>query len=233
MAQMIGDAINQAWANFIETLTRLLPRMVITIAVVALGWFIAMLLRTIVRALLGWLRINAAAERIGIAAPLKAAGLPAADVLLGSIVFWLVWISFLVSGIDVLGFSSLQGLVASFAVFVPRLIVAILILIAGFLAANFAWRATLLACVNAHLPAPRLVSGAVRWLILILVGAMALEQIAVAQTIVLTAFAIAFGAVMLALSIAFGIGAGGLARRILEHLFRDPDRPGADQMSHL
>jgi len=233
MAQMIGDAINQAGANFVETLTRLLPRLVITVAVVALGWLIAMILRSIVRVVLGWLRINAAAERMGIAAPLKATGLPTADVLLGSIVFWLVWIGFLVSGIDVLGFSSLQGLVASFAVFVPRLVVAILILVIGFLAANFAWRATLLASVNARLPAPRLVSGAVRWLILILIGAMALEQIAVAQTIVLTAFAIAFGAVMLALAIAFGIGAGGLARRILEHVFREPERPNADQISHL
>jgi hypothetical protein len=233
MAQMIGDAINQASANFVDALTRLLPRLVITITVVVLGWLIAMLLRGLVRLVLGWLRFGAAAERFGIAAPLKTAGLPPADVLAGSIVFWLVWIGFLVSGIDVLGFASLQGLVSAFAAFVPRLMIALVILVIGLLAANFAWRATLLAAVNAHLPSPRLVSGAVRWLILIVVGAMALEQIAVAQTIVLTAFAIAFGAVMLALAIAFGIGAGGLARRILEHAFKEPDRSGADEMSHL
>ena len=233
MAQMIGEAINQAWANFADALARFLPRMVITLVVVALGWLIAILLRELVRAVLRWTRFNAAAERMGIAAPLKTAGLPTAEVLIGSIVFWLVWIAFLVSGIDVLGFSSLQGVVASFALFVPRLVIALLILVVGFLAANFAWRATLLATVNAHVPSPRLISGAVRWLILIIVGAMALEQIAVAQTIVLTAFAIAFGAVMLALAIAFGIGAGGLARRILEHTFREPDRSSADEMSHL
>jgi hypothetical protein len=233
MAQMIGEAINQASANFVDALTRLLPRMVITITVVVLGWLIAILLRGLVRMILGWLRFGAAADRFGISAPLKTAGLPAADVLAGSIVFWLVWIGFLVSGIDVLGFASLQGLVSSFAGFVPRLLVALVILVIGFLAANFAWRATLLAAVNSHLPSPRLVSGAVRWLILIIVGAMALEQIAVAQIIVLTAFAIAFGAVMLALAIAFGIGAGGLARRILEHAFREPERPNTDDMSHL
>lgn len=233
MAQMIGEAINQASANFVDALTRLLPRMVITITVVVLGWLIAILLRGLVRMILGWLRFGAAAERFGIAAPLKTVGLPTADVLVGSIVFWLVWIGFLLSGIDVLGFESLQGLVSTFAGFVPRLLVAIVILVIGFLAANFAWRATLLAAVNSHLPSPRLVSGAVRWLILIIVGAMALEQIAVAQTIVLTAFAIAFGAVMLALAIAFGIGAGGLARRILEHAFREPERSGTDDMSHL
>lgn len=233
MAQMIGEAINQASANFVDALTRLLPRLVITISVVVLGWLIAMLLRSIVRLVLGWVRFDAAADRLGIAAPLKAAGLPKADVLIGSIVFWLVWIGFLVSGIDVLGFTSLRGLVAGFAGFVPRLLVALLILVFGLLAANFAWRATLLAAVNAKLPSPRLVSGAVRWLILIIVAAMALEQIAVARSIVLTAFAIAFGSVMLALAIAFGIGAGGLARRMLEHAFTEPERKGGDEISHL
>jgi hypothetical protein len=230
MAQMIGDAINQAGANFVESLTRLLPRMVTTIVIIAVGWLIALLLREIVRAVLGWLRLNAAAERTGIAATLKTAGLPPAATLAGSIVFWLVWVGFLLSGIDVLGF---KGLLSGFAGFVPRLFVAIIILAVGFVMANFAWRATLLAAVNAHLPSPRLVSGAVRWLILIVTVAMALEQIAVAQSIVVTAFAIAFGAVMLSAAIAFGIGAGGLTRRFLERAFRDQERSGADEISHL
>jgi hypothetical protein len=63
---------------------------------------------------------------------------------------------------------------------------------------------------------------------------MALDQIAVARTIVLTAFAISFGAVMMGLAIAFGIGGGGVARRILERQF--PDRrhdQTSDDISHL
>jgi hypothetical protein len=72
----------------------------------------------------------------------------------------------------------------------------------------------------------------VRWLILILAGAMALDQIALARTIVLTAFAIAFGALMLGIAIAFGIG-GGIAKRILEQQFPERQRSGADEMSHL
>jgi hypothetical protein len=230
MAQMIGDAINQAGANFYESLTRLLPRMVTTVVIIAVGWLIALLLREVVRAVLGWLRLNAAAERTGIAATLKSAGLPPAASLIGSIVFWLVWVGFLLSGIDVLGF---KGLLSGFAGFVPRLFVALIILAVGFVMANFAWRATLLAAVNAHLPSARLVSGAVRWLILIVAAAMALEQIAIARSIVVTAFAIAFGAVMLSAAIAFGIGAGGLARRFLERAFHDQERSGADEISHL
>jgi hypothetical protein len=233
MAQMIANAISQAGTNFVESLALFLPRVVTTLAIIVVGWLIAMLLRTVVRSLLGWVRINRASERFGVAPLLRTADLPPADVLLGAIVFWLVWLGFLLSGIDVLGFTSLQGLVASFWAFVPRLLFAVVILVIGFVVANFAWRATLLAAVNARVPSPRILSGAVRWLILILAGAMALEQIAVARTVVLTAFAIAFGALSLAVAIAFGIGGGGIARRILEHQFPEQQRSSADEVSHL
>ena len=106
MAQMIGQAINQAAASFVDALTELLPRLVTTIAIIALGWLIAILLRGVVRMVLGWLRFNAAAERVGVGTALKGAGLPSPEVLAGSIVFWLVWIGFLLSGIDLLGFPS-------------------------------------------------------------------------------------------------------------------------------
>ena len=233
MAQMIADAIRQVGTNFVESVALFLPRVVTTVSIVLVGWLIAMLLRTVVRFVLGWLRFNAGAERLGVAALLKTADLPTADVLAGAIVFWLVWIGFLLSGITVLGFTALQGLVSGFGAFVPRLLLALAILVFGFVVANFAWRATLLAAVNARVPSPRLLSGAVRWLILILAGAMALEQIAVARTIVLTAFAIAFGALMLGLAIAFGLGGGGIAKRILEHQFPEQEQSGADEISHL
>jgi hypothetical protein len=233
MAQMIGEAINQASANFVDALTRLLPRMVITITVVVLGWLIAILLRGLVRMILGWLRFGAAADRFGISAPLKTAGLPAADVLAGSIVFWLVWIGFLVSGIDVLGFASLQGLVSSFAGFVPRLLVALVILVIGFLAANFAWRATLLAAVNAGVPGARLLSGALRLLVIAIGVVMALEQLGLATGVVLTAFAITFGAPMLGAAIAFGLGGRDAAKQLLERQFRASRERDSDAAPHL
>lgn len=164
---------------------------------------------------------------------MKTAYLPSGETLVGSMVFWIVWVGFLLSGVDVLGFTVLQGLVEGFVLFVPRLLVSIAILALGLVFATFAWRATLLAAVNARVPSARLLSGAVRAFIVILAAAMALEQIAVARTIVLTAFAIAFGAVMLGLAIAFGIGGGGIARRLLDHWFPERAPSDTDDVRHL
>jgi hypothetical protein len=230
---MIADAVGQAWTHFLRGVELYLPRVLATLSIVIAGWVIGALLRVLTRWILRWLRFDSFSERLGLGAMLRAADLAPASVLAGSVVFWLVFLGFLLSGIDVLGLTALQGLVTGFGAFVPRLIVAIAILAVGFVVANFAWRATLLAAVNARIPSPRLVSGVVRFLILVLAVAMALEQIAVAQTVVLTAFAIAFGAIMIGLAIAFGIGGSSLARRFLEQQFPERPRSDADPGPHL
>jgi hypothetical protein len=206
---------------------------VLTLSIVLVGWLIASVLRYLTRTLLTRLGFGRLSARQGLTDMLRAADLPEPERLVAAIVFWIVWIGFLLSGVDVLGLTAVRGMIDDFAEFVPRLLVAIAILVVGFVFANVAWRATQLAAVNARVPSPRVLSGTVRALVLLLTGAMALDQIAVARTIVLTAFAIAFGAVMLGLAIAFGVGGGGIARRILEHWFPEQEESRPDDLRHL
>lgn len=232
MGEMVLQALNDAGMNFLRSAAALVPRAVITLSIVLVGWAMAAVLRRVVIGALRRLGFAAVCARHGVTEMLRKADLPSADVIAGAIVFWIVWVGFILSGIDILGFAALQGLANDFARFVPRLLSALVILVVGFVFANVAWRATLLAAVNAKVPSPRVLSGATRGLLLILTAAMALDQIAVARTIVLTAFAIAFGAVMLGLAIAFGVAGGGVARRILDHWFTERENPDADELRH-
>jgi hypothetical protein len=233
MAEMVLQALEQAGRNFVQATLDLLPRAVLMISIVLVGWLIASVLRYITRTLLTRLGFGRLSARQGLTDMLRAADLPEPERLVAAIVFWIVWIGFLLSAVDVLGLTAVRGMIDDFAEFVPRLLVAIAILVVGFVFANVAWRATQLAAVNARVPSPRVLSGTVRALILLLTGAMALDQIAVARTIVLTAFAIAFGAVMLGLAIAFGVGGGGIARRILDHWFPEQETRRPDDLRHL
>lgn len=233
MGEMVLQALRDAAMNFVHATAALAPRVVITISIVFVGWALAALLRRLTRAALTRVGFGRLCERQGIAATLRSADLPPAEVLVSAVVFWVIWIGFFLSGVDVLGFPALEGVVHEFALFVPRLLVGLAILGVGIALANVAWRATLLAAVNAKVPSPRVLSGMVHALVVILTAAMALEQIAVARTIVLTAFAIAFGAIMLGLAIAFGVGGGGVARRILEHWFPERERRQDDDVRHL
>jgi hypothetical protein len=233
MMQMIADALREAWFHFSEGFAAFLPRLIAMLAIVAAGWLVAAAVAFVLRTLLSLFRFNALADRTGTTELLKRADLPAADRLIATTVFWILWLGFLASGLGSLGLTGMEQLTSEFVHFVPRIFIALAVLITGFVLANFAWRATLLAAVNANVPSARVLSGAVRFLVSLLAVAMALEQLGIAQHVVVTAFAIAFGAVMLGLAIAFGIGGGGVARRIVERQF--PEKPKSEEgdVSHL
>jgi len=144
------------------------------------------------------------------------------------------WLGFILLGVSVLGILGLQEQVARFFLFLPRLFVALLIMFFGLLAASFFSRAALLAAVNANMPSPRVLSLAVRSIIIVFVFSVVFEELGLAETTMLVAFGIAFGALMLGLAIAFGIGGRDLAQRFLEKkIVRDKKQENEDELSPL
>ena len=216
MIQEIANALVQSWRNFATAFVLFVPRLVAATIIFAGGFVVSLLVRRAIQRLLAWLGADRLSLRTGASEMLRKADMPTAEALIAKIVFWIVWIGFIVSAVDTLQFEPFQGLVDEFFRFVPRFLVALLVLSLGFLVGNFLWRATLLASVNAGLPGARLLSGALRVLVIAIGVVMALEQLGLATAVVLTAFAITFGALMLGLAIAFGLGGRDAAKQLLE-----------------
>ena len=233
MIQDIADALAQSWRNFAGAFVLFVPQLVAAAIIFAGGLVVALIARRIVQRLLVSLRFDRLTLRTGASEMLSKAEMPTADVLIGKMVFWIVWIGFIVSAVDTLQFKPFQGLVDEFVRFVPRFLVALLVLSLAFLVGNFLWRATLLSSVNAGLPGARLLSGGLRALVIAIGAVMALEQLGLRTSVVLTAFAITFGAVMLGLAIAFGLGGRDAAKQLLERQVQAKKERDADAAPHL
>jgi hypothetical protein len=233
MIHEIADALVQSWRNMAIGFVQLVPRLVAAVIILAVGFIVSLAIRRLIQQILVWLHVERMSRRIGASEILRAAEMPPVAVLIAKIVFWLVWIGFIVSAIDTLRFAPFAGLVQNFFRFVPRLLIAMLVLALTLLVANFLWRATLLASVNASVPGARLLSGALRLLVIAVGVVMALEQLGLATTVVLTAFAIAFGALMLGLAIAFGLGGRDFAKELLLQHFRSQQRQDTDAGPHF
>jgi hypothetical protein len=233
MLEAIQEALRQSWVNVQDSLAVFIPRLLALVVLLVAGWVLGAIAAWLTRRLARLLRLGTLAERLGAASMLERAELPPPDQVLGSLAFWLVFVFFLLAGAGGLGIQGMETLLAEFVLTVPRIVIAILILVIGLQVATFAWRATLLTAVNAKLPSARLLGATVRLLIVLLVLAMALEEIGVARTIVLTAFAIAFGAIMLGVAIAMGIGGGQIAKRLLERQFPETRPREEDPISHV
>ncbi len=190
MADMIVSELGQAWNEFARAFAHLLPRLLAILIIAVLGWLIAYLLRTVLRAFLRLVKFDHLSERAGAAHLLHIAALPSPSELLCQLVFWLVWIGIVLAGVGFLGIPILQQHIVGFFLFLPRFVAALLIAFLGMLAAGFFARAALLAAVNADLPSPRILSDAVRVIIVVLTISMAFEEVGLAQKTVLIAFSI-------------------------------------------
>src|SRR6266536_5746541 len=125
--------------------------------------------------------------------------------------------------IDSLCFPGADGATAFLLAFLPPLFAAVLILVVGWLVANFLSQGLLIAAVNHGVPEARLLARAAHWGVLLFAGATALTHLGIGKEMVLVAFGITFGGLILALALAFGLGGRALARDMLaRRLRRDP-----------
>ena len=209
MREMIISELTQAMHDLARGFAHYLPRLIVMLILAFVGWLIAYMVKVILRSILRLIKFDRLSENTGASQLLTKAALPSATEMLSRFAFWVTWLGFILLGVSVLGILGLQEQVARFFLFLPHLFAAVLILFFGAFAAGFCARAALLAAVNANVPSPRLLSLAVRSIIMIFVLSVVFEELGLAEQTMLVAFGIAFGALMLGLAIAFGIGGQG------------------------
>jgi len=234
MREMIISELSQALHEIARGFAHFLPRLIVMLILALVGWVIAYVAKVVLRSVLGLIKFDKLSENTGASQLLTRAGLPSATEILSRFVFWVTWLGFILLGVRALGILVLEEQIARFFLFLPRLFVATFIMFFGLLAASFFSRAALLAAVNANVPSPRVLSLAVRSIIVVFVLSIVFEELGLAEQTMLVAFGIVFGALMLGLAIAFGLGGRALARRFLEKRFvRGKKEENEDELSPL
>jgi hypothetical protein len=214
---MTTDSFFTPLLRSLEVIASYLPRLFALLFILALGFILARLVRAIAAPLFRVLRVDQAWERLGLAgtfAGLRLARPPSA--LLADGLWGLVALSFFVVGLDALDPASGGRLLADLYAYLPRILVAGVVLAIGWAISVFAAQSVLVGAVNAGSKLGRPASVVVQCLVVAVALAMALEQLAIAQGIVTAAFAVAFGGIVLAFALAFGLGGSELARKMLE-----------------
>jgi hypothetical protein len=153
--------------------------------------------------------------------------------VLGLVGFWAVFVFFATAGIDALTPAGPGGATSLLLAFFPQLFAALLIVVVGWLVANFLSRSILIAAVNARVPEARLLARAAHWGVLLFALATALTQLGIGKEMVLVAFGITFGGLVFALSLAFGLGGRHIAAQLLARRLRRESPPAEEHLTHL
>lgn len=149
--------------------------------------------------------------------------------LVARITFWLFVFLGLMIGVSAFDTSYAVGTAANFSLlpYLTHAVGAIVILIVGTLIARFLARSVLIGAVNAQVQYARFLSLGVKWLVLVLTAAMALEHLEIGGAIVDLAFSILFGGIVLTLALAVGLGSRDLVSRSLESQLDRGERPSS------
>jgi flagellar biosynthesis protein FliQ len=156
-------------------------------------------------------------DRAGIDGFLKDGGIrmDATDIL-AMLVYWIVILAALVVGFNLLGLTYVTDLLSRVLLFVPKVLVALLILAFGAYFARFIGNSVTAYFRNVHLQDADLLGSLARYAILAFVVLIALDQMSIGGDIVRETFLIILAGVVFALALAFGLGGREWAAEFLE-----------------
>lgn len=202
---------------FLTEIGAFLPRLAVALVVLVGGWMLAKLARfTIVRALRA-INFPVLTERAGVDGFMRQGGIQTDTTdIFGIIVYWLVVLAALIVAFNGLGLSYVTDLLGRVMLFVPRLIVALLILVFGSYFGRFLGNTVSAYCRNLGIRDARLLSDLAHYAVVTFVVLIALDQMQVGGDIVRQSFLIVLAGIVFALALAFGIGGRRWAAALLE-----------------
>jgi hypothetical protein len=190
------------------------------------GYFIARLVKFVVVKGLRAGNFHVLTDRAGIDGFLRDGGVRADTTeIIGLLFYWIVILAALVIGFNGLGLNYITDLLVKVLLFVPKVIVAVLILAFGAYFATFIGNALCAYAKKLQLQDAELLGRLARYAIATFVVLIALDQMNIGGDIVRQTFLIVLAGVVLAFALAFGLGGKEWAAELLERWWPRNKRP--------
>jgi len=211
------DIMLQPVQAFLLQIAGFLPKLALAIGVLLLGWLLAKVAMFAIVKGLRAINFNILTERAGMDGFLHQGGIQTDTThILGLLIYWLVILTALIIGFNSLGLTYITGLLGEIVLFVPKVIVALLILAFGAYFARFVGNAVVTYCRNVDLQDADVLGKLAQYAIMTFVVLIALDQVNVGGEIVRQSFLIILAGVVFALALAFGLGGKDAAAAVID-----------------
>lgn len=224
----IGQALMLGVTNAVTVFFTYLPRFLGAIVILLIGLFVGRLVARLVTQVLRALRFDQIADRAEIDEFLANAGVRTdAATVVGELAKWFIYLIFFQVAASTLGFPQLTEILNQLIAFIPRVVVAIVILLLGALVANLLAGLVRGSLGTAQVGNANLLAHIARYGVLAFAVVAALSQLEIAPAIVNTLWTALIGSVALAAALAFGLGARDAAGSIAtSQLIKSDIQPG-------
>ena len=227
----VSAIMRNAAAQGTERIAHFLPGVLVLLVLLLVAVLSSIIVRILVLRLLRGLDFDRRAMHLSVLTDWAPTGKP--SLLVARAAQWTVLILGLLIGLSALDATIPTALALAVFRYLPNILGAIVIVVLGDLTARVLARTVLIGAVNMHVRSARLLGTTVKWLVLILTGAMALEHLGIGGQILLLAFGLLFGGIMLAFALAVGLGMQDAVRRSWENSQMQVPGHEPDKLDHV
>ncbi len=204
---MWTDVITQSFQNAWMVVINFLPSFIGALIVFIVGLLIASLLRSVLERIIRAIRIDVVLRKLGLETFLQRGGLQLDSAkFIGALVYWFFVIVVVLATSDILGLWGLSSFLNEVLFYFPNVIVAVLILVAAILVANFLRSLVRASVMSAKLHASKFLGTLTWWVVVIFGFLAALLQLGVATDLIQSIVIGIIAMFALAGGLAFGLG---------------------------
>lgn len=233
MWEQIRQALIEASHRVLVGVASFLPGLLALVLAVLLATLIGWLLGALVGVVLRALAFDQRLPKWGVTSLADWSPKNSPTLLVRKTVMWTFVVLGWLIGLTAFGAGVTPQLIPRVVESLPNLGTAVVLVVLGVLLARFLARAVLISAVNMQINSARTLSMAVKWLILVFAGAMALDTLHVGADIVRLGFAILFGGIVLALALAIGLGSREVVSRSWDRQTQGKTESPDDALKHL
>ena len=217
MFQTWGQSIGDSFVNLWPAVIQLGVSLLVAIIIFIIGWILGSVVGDLIEKLFKTAKVDTALRQAGVEGPLNRGGITLnSGAFVGGLVKWFIIAVFFMAALQTLGLDQvtlfLQTIIVSY---LPRVIIAVLILVVSVIIADAVKHIVSAAAGAAHVHSARTIGAIAKWAIIVFALFAAFLQLDIApaffQTLltgIVVAFALAFG-------LAFGLGGRDAASRLI------------------
>ncbi|MBI4085345.1 MAG: hypothetical protein HY432_02460 [Candidatus Liptonbacteria bacterium] len=214
--EIVVVSLQQLWNGVVGVVPSLIGALVMIIVGLIVAYVLGVL---VVEKILEALKLDSLLGKLGLTPYFERGGLHLRGArFVGQLVYWFVVIAFLLAASDVLGLFAFSSFLRDVLYYVPNVAMAILIMLAAVVAANFVRRLASASVMSAKLHAAHFLGALAWWAIVVFGFLTALVELNVATSVINTVITGFIAMMALAGGLAFGLGGKDYAASLLNKL---------------
>ena len=222
-SQVWTDVLVKSFQSLWEGVLMFAPKFIIALIIFIIGMVVASVIGKFIAKIISSLKVDSALQSMGVGDLLSKAGFNLdSGKFVGELVKWFLIIVFLVASIDILGLSDVNDFLKNVVLnYLPNVIIATLILVAGAFIARAMQRIIVGSAKAAGVPSTHFLGGITKWAIWIFAILAALYQLGIAGAFAQTILTGFMAMIAIAGGLAFGLGGKDAAAQYIDKLRKD------------